>query len=195
MKKITVTLYKFDELSEEAKQKSLDENRYINTENWCWWHNVEDMFKESMAKLGYTVEKIYFSGFNSQGDGACFEGDVEIVDWLKAHKLSNKYRSLYNYVAEHGGSVNIAQVGHYYHERSMAFDENNSFYYEMDSESKAATQMTEVMELIENEAEEKARELYKDLESESDYLMSDDVVADVLITNEYDFLSTGGEIQ
>lgn len=194
MKKITINLYKFDELTEEAKQKSIEENRYINTECWGWWHSVEDMFKENMAKLGYEVEKIYFSGFNSQGDGACFEGKVYILDWLKAHKLGKKYRSLYNYVAEHGGYVTIAQIGHYYHERSMAFDED-SFYYEMDSESKAVDQMTKVMELIEEEVEEQARQLYKDLKAESDYLMSDDVVADVLTINEYDFLAEGGAIQ
>ncbi len=200
MKKITVNLYKFDELTEEAKQKSIEENRYINTEHWCWWHDVEDQFKDKMAKLGYEVEKIYFSGFSSQGDGACFEGKVSIDEWLLAHKLGRKYRALLNYCRNYGGYVTIAQQGHYYHEKSMTFTESDTLcnYYYLDYDrlgEKVGKQIDEVMELIETEAEEVARELYKDLEAESDYLMSDDVIADVLTTNEYDFLKEGGQIQ
>lgn len=200
MKQITINLYKFNELSEEAKQKSIEENRYINTEYWCWWHNVEDQFKEDMTELGYEVENIYFSGFSNQGDGACFEGKVSIDEWLKAHKLGNKYRALLNYCRNYGGYVTIEQQGHYYHQKSMTFTESDTlqsyFYLEYDRfGEKVGKQIDEVMELIENEAEEKARQLYKDLEAESDYMMSDEAIAETLEANDYDFLAQGGGIQ
>jgi hypothetical protein len=200
MKIKTIKLFTFDELSDEAKAKSIEANRYIHTEDLKWWDSVEDMFKEDMAKLGYEVEKIYFSVFNNQGDGACFEGKVSVDKWLLAHKLGKKYRALLNYCRNYGGYVTIAQQGRYYHEKSMTFAKSDTLcdYYYLDYDrlgEKVGKQIDEVMELIENESEEKARQLYKDLKAESNYLQSDEVIAQTLLTNEYNFLEEGGEIQ
>jgi hypothetical protein len=42
MKTKTINLYEFDELDDVAKNKAVDDNRSINVDYWCWWHNVCD---------------------------------------------------------------------------------------------------------------------------------------------------------
>jgi hypothetical protein len=41
----TINLYEFDELDDTAKNKAVDDNRCINVDYWCWWHNVCDNAK------------------------------------------------------------------------------------------------------------------------------------------------------
>jgi len=42
MKTKTITLYQFDELSDQAKQKAIADNCGINVDYWCWWHSIYD---------------------------------------------------------------------------------------------------------------------------------------------------------
>lgn len=37
----TTTVYTFDELSDDAKQKALEDNSEINVEYWEWWDSIE----------------------------------------------------------------------------------------------------------------------------------------------------------
>lgn len=75
MRTIETTLYQFDELSDEAKAKALDQCRDWSVDHH-WWEFVYERFAEDMAERGYSihVKDINFSGFWSQGDGACFKG-------------------------------------------------------------------------------------------------------------------------
>ena len=89
MRDITTTVYQYHELSDEAKEKARD-----------WFREVsagDDFFSESVFEDAATIADlmgldirqthvkrgdgsshwnpvIYWSGFCSQGDGACFEG-------------------------------------------------------------------------------------------------------------------------
>jgi len=78
MKTHTISVYSFDELSDTAKQKALDNHRYMEVEHHDWWDHLYNSFIERVALKGYTVsyKNIHFSGFWSQGDGACFRGRV-----------------------------------------------------------------------------------------------------------------------
>jgi len=78
MKTHTISVYSFDELSDTAKQKALDNHRYMEVEHYDWWDHLYNSFIERVALKGYTVsyKNIHFSGFWSQGDGACFRGRV-----------------------------------------------------------------------------------------------------------------------
>jgi hypothetical protein len=55
----------------------IDKYRHINVEHVEWWDSEYDCFKQDMAEVGIEVDNIYFSGFWSQGDGACFEGKID----------------------------------------------------------------------------------------------------------------------
>jgi hypothetical protein len=71
-----ITVYKFDELSDEAKEKAREWWREGGLD-YEWYDCVESDFKEIGKILGIDVTKIFFTGFSSQGDGACFEGYYE----------------------------------------------------------------------------------------------------------------------
>ncbi|MEI2421404.1 hypothetical protein V6O07_14115, partial [Arthrospira platensis SPKY2] len=58
----------------EHKSALIEAHRYINVEYYDWYEYEYEFFKKDMAEVGVEVRKIYFSGFGSQGDGACFEG-------------------------------------------------------------------------------------------------------------------------
>lgn len=73
MRTIKTTVYTFDELSDEAKQSAIDNNRDINID-YEWWDYIYNDTIEIGKILGIDITNIYFSGFSSQGDGACFEG-------------------------------------------------------------------------------------------------------------------------
>ena len=68
----------YDELSDEAKENA--RNWYRGEDNgldYDWWDSVYEDTKEIGKLMGIDIEEIYFSGFWSQGDGACFVGNYE----------------------------------------------------------------------------------------------------------------------
>jgi len=88
MRTIETKVYKFDELSETAKQAARDEFRK-NGFGFDWWDSTYEDAEQVAEVLGIDIKQraipthggrtidepaIYFSGFCSQGDGACFEG-------------------------------------------------------------------------------------------------------------------------
>lgn len=77
MKTIETTVYTFDELSDSAKQKALDADRDRDVDH-NWWDWTYEDFISQVALKGYAVQAkdIHFTGFWSQGDGACFAGSV-----------------------------------------------------------------------------------------------------------------------
>jgi hypothetical protein len=68
---IVKTYLKFDELTDKQKAKVLDNLRYINV-NYDWYEYTIEEFEAKLKKLGFYDIKTEFSGFWSQGDGACF---------------------------------------------------------------------------------------------------------------------------
>ena len=67
--------YSFDELSPEAQENALDNNRDINVDYDGWEDGVTEGFKEDMREIGIDDIEISFSGFYSQGDGASFTSE------------------------------------------------------------------------------------------------------------------------
>lgn len=67
------TLYSFDELSSEAKETAIssfqEDDSYLDYE---WDEYTISDFKTILELIGYYNIECYFSGFWSQGDGACF---------------------------------------------------------------------------------------------------------------------------
>lgn len=69
------TVYQFDELSDEAKEKAREWFRGIADDN-SWSESVIDDAKSIGAMIGFDVDRVYWRGFWSQGDGACWTGSV-----------------------------------------------------------------------------------------------------------------------
>ena len=85
---ITITVYTLDELSCPAREKARDGYRQHHADS-NWYENVYEDFREVCDIFGIDLRQrvfrlsngrfmeepcIWFSGFCSQGDGACFEG-------------------------------------------------------------------------------------------------------------------------
>ena len=73
MRIIETKVYSFDELSKEAKEKALEELRYINVDYENWADDTIEQIKRIGSYLGIEIDQVLYSGFSSQGDGACFE--------------------------------------------------------------------------------------------------------------------------
>ena len=92
--------------------EDLEKNRYINVEPEDWFWYVRDEFIDKLEALGYGDAVPYFSGFGSQGDGACFTCDnIDIEAITKRAKLESVVQ---------GVTGTISHRGHYYHEKSMS---------------------------------------------------------------------------
>lgn len=194
---------RFDQLTEEQKTAILDKYRHWNTGH-DWWDSVYDQFSVDMSEIGVCAMRMYFSGFWSQGDGACFDGYVD--DWHKfLPSLGYTCPALINHAARNF-RLEVSHSGHYYHENCTNFsadlplpnhDEDEDFAYryldnlEADSVQEAvalallnqhcsATLKNELAEALKDHM----RELYKRLEAEYDHLTSDEAILDSLEANE-----------
>ena len=97
-----------------TKDELIDKHRHWNVEHIDWWDCTYSDFKERMTAIGIEVDRMYFSGFWSQGDGACFEGSVS--DWrlfLPTVGITNDV--LVEFICNHW-SFSVSHSGHYYHE-------------------------------------------------------------------------------
>jgi hypothetical protein len=193
MKTITIekTVYSLDEVKEQAIEKNWD----INVDH-DWWQFVYEDAVIIFEMLGYSLdekEPFYFSGFDSQGDGACINragwsykaGCVKSVrDYApqdnELHKIA---RELQNIAAKsfYTGTASIWQSGYYYHEISMLFatDCEKGFFDDDDFQDVTA---------------DLCRWLYKRLESEYNYLTSEEAIEETLRCNDYEFDEYGNII-
>lgn len=190
------TVYKFDELSDEAKEKAIEDYR-VDGLNYEWWDYIFEDAKRMGALMGIQVDNIYFSGFSSQGDGACFEGSYEyvkgsvkaiadetggtdkdliaITKGLQAEQRRNFY----------GLSASVKQRGHYSHEFCTVIDV-------ADNRENAPWQVSDgVEEAIKDLLRDFMRWIYRNLEREFDYLNSDEAITETIEVNEYEFLENG----
>jgi len=158
-------------------------------------------FKEDMRKVGIYVRRMYFSGFWSQGDGACFEGEFDNLRTYLDHHHKDQYPMIRK-LLEHGGCVYITctHSGHYYHENCTAFSTECSelFYHLVECPTEFHEQIVDTWDKqleheicdFERDVIEQwrtyMRDLYRKLEEEYDYLVSDEAVWETIEANELD---------
>ena len=188
-----------------TKDQLIEKHRYWNVEHIDWWDCTYDDFKVSMTAVGIRVDKMYFSGFCSQGDGACFEGCVE--DWgLFLQSLGYTDEVLIRHATDHF-RFRVEHSGHYYHENCTYFNtdmpnptgESDDWFIERygvhpwdadDIRSKAwlavlrGFDFSSMEETFRDAFKDHMRQLYMDLEAEHDHLTSDEVVWESLEAND-----------
>ena len=182
--------------------KTLDKYRHINVEHIDWWDCVYESFREGMKEHGIDVDKMYFSGFWSQGDGACFEGRVE--DWdLFLKKLGYTNPTLIRHAKNHW-SFKVDHSGHYYHENCTHFNgdlpmpdgyDNDEFvrmFSPYEGEFKSQAWLAVLTDGVHADFEstfidtfkDHMRTLYRKLEQEYDYLTTDEAVRETIVAND-----------
>ena len=214
------TVYKFEELSDGAKEKARDE--WIKAECQCgdpyWSECVIDNAVEQAKFMGIEIGErkwtnsyassggtpmVYFSGFSSQGDGACFEGqwyasDVEVGKTAGGWGVSSatteikRIASVFEEIAEKypEASFSVVRRGHYSHEMCTVFECSLGDDYEYDHEADEAEFDAVKDDLIEN-ARDYMRWIYRQLNDEYDYRMSDEAIHGYIEANEWEFFENG----
>ena len=202
MKTEETKIYEFSELSEESKEHAIDKMRLFNVEHIDWWDYTVDDFKENQKY--FEADKVCFSGFCSQGDGAMFEYYQiknklvnEFVDHTcSVHNISETKREiLEKYLVGWGSGEH---KGRYNHENCCDHD----ILIEVDDSMNPdlfpnvvrwiESFQHEFEEYVVNLYKDICRELYATLEKEYDYLTSDDSIVESIECNEYEFNEDGG---
>jgi hypothetical protein len=206
---VETTVYHLNELNEAARDKARNWYREIAFED-DWYDCVYDDFEGICAILGVQLKTrpvrllgggtrakpcIYFSGFWSQGDGACFEAryayEKNAPRKIRAHAPQEtelhaiadalqtaQRRNFYQLRAE------VTHRGRYNHEYCMAIS--------VDRDSPTSQAMTAGAEdAVITALRDLARWLYRQLEREYEHQTSDAVVDEAIIANDYTFTETG----
>jgi hypothetical protein len=196
-----------------TKDQLIEKYRYINTKDHSWWDDTYDCFKERMTAIGVDVDKMYFSGFCSQGDGACFEGSVS--EWGLFLKSVGYTDPALVRLAKYEWSFRVRHYGYYYHENCTSFytdmpnpdGEDDEWFLEKystydsvaDIRAKAWLAVLRRYDFAGLEREfteafkDHMRQLYKDLEADYDYRTSDEAVWDTIVANELDDITEESE--
>ena len=209
MPKQKITLvYQFDELNGKAKERAREWYRQGNCEDSFWSETVIDDAAEIATMLGIDLcQTAIFSGFWSQGDGACFEGtwrakDVQ-ADKLKAYAPQDKeLHRIVDGLAELAkeypdGYFSVKHRGHYSHSECTSFDVELPSEKEEELDYGSPEWKTLQVKLGEDEdtLTQLARDfmdwIYKQLEKEWDYQNSEEQVDEAIKANEYEFLENG----
>lgn len=206
---------KLNELSPEAQERAYQD--WARDEpSYDWWDSIYEMKIEEGKERGFEIQTINFSGFCSQGDGACWQGYIllpEFLDWADKQDpmpipkhLSNLMRgAAENELCEN--SIKVSSRGNYCHEMTMLLDYGFSLDYNAhDVELKAGffAGMTEeafdalilphydeIDKALLEAARDFARDIYKALEDEHEYLTSEDHFREMAENNEWEFNEEG----
>ncbi|UXT20410.1 antitoxin of toxin-antitoxin stability system [Agrobacterium tumefaciens] len=206
---VETIVYRLDELSDVAKEKARAWYREGSFDH-DWHDAVYEDFQRIAEILGILFKtrtvrltgggsrqqpRIWFRGFCSQGDGACWEGyyayrksaSAEIRAYApqdeKLHRVADvlqaiQCRNFYQLRAE------VSHRGHYYHEYCMAISVERASPTWQDMTADAEETVIEALRDL-------ARWLYRQLECEYDYLTSDEAVDETITANEYTFTEAG----
>jgi len=197
MRIVETKVYQFDELSDEAKEKARDWWRDGGLD-YQWWDGVYEHYKERIRESGFEVTEMYFSGFWSQGDGAMFEYDG-LEDNLKEEFISNLNISpmrkdwLRNNIYISGSGK---QSGHYNHENSCAHKirwevDNGDLHWSTAFYKWLEAFAEDFEDFVIEKYKDIARDLYRALEEEYEYKMSNEHVDEIIRINKYEFTEEG----
>jgi len=160
-----------------------------------WWDGVYDTAKTAGACLGIDVDQIYFSGFWSQGDGACFTGSYAYrKGWRKALRAEFS-GDAYARLATIGEALQAAQKPAFYKlAASVKHTGRGSDEYSVtiDVDTRDVPDGLPVYELgLRDTLRDFMRWIYRQLEAEHDWLMADEQVDESIRANEYTFTVDG----
>ena len=208
---IEKTVYNFDELGTSAKERARQHYRDMSCSDE-WWDSIYEDAIEVANILGIEISRrpvklcgggtrtepaIYFSGFSSQGDGACFEGsysykkdcakeikeyapqDAELLRIAIALQCAQS-------CAAYGLKATIKHHGHYNHSGCMEVDVTKVDAQDEEVDITAAEEK-EITKCLRDFADW----IYKRLEDEHDYRNADEQIDESIKANDPDFEEDG----
>jgi hypothetical protein len=193
--KVCVKVFQYDELLAAAQEKA--RRWWLKDGPPDGWDDfvLEDA-KEIGKLLGIEIDHIYYRGFWSQGDGACFVGTYSYrpgsVQAVKEYAPQDKTlhriaKGLSKLQRSHFYKLTapVKHSGHYYHEYCTlvnVYDERDNSDWCVAAET--ADALTDLLRDF-------MRWIYRALESAYDDEVSEEQVAESLRMNEYEFFEDG----
>ena len=176
---IQITLFTFDELSEESQQRVIEPFReaYEPDYDIIYDEFIIDMAEQYGADL--KTEEITWSGFWSQGDGASFicDFDTEVILPILKEELNEEQVALLEELDAQIDCASIRTGYQYSHENTVRG--KVSIYYG-DAYYDRMVQINEIHDILENKLteiiREESRNLYRDLEKFYDEETGDDCI-------------------
>jgi len=176
-KQVQITLFSFDELSEESQQKVIKPFREAYEPHY---EVVYDIFALRMSEnygAELKTEEITWSGFWSQGDGASFtcDFDTEVLLPILKEELNEEQIALLKEINAEIDCASIRTGYQYAHENTVRG--KVSIYYG-DAYYNRMVEINEIHDILENKLteiiREESRNLYRELERFYDQEMEDE---------------------
>lgn len=204
----TVRLFKLNELSETAKEAARQWYREHGLDH-AWYETVYEDAASIADMLGIDLRtkkvqfrngetrwdgiNILFSGFYSQGDGACFEGSYRYAKGAakeirayapqdtELHRIADKLQAIQR---KHFYKIRatVKHEGHYYHQYCTSINVSTG-----DFDYPDCSVQKEVAELL----RDFMHWIYKSLEREYEWQNADEQVDETIAANEWEFTEVG----
>lgn len=130
-----INVYKFDELSESAREKALTDRMEIEKNIYCYCclkSDMEEKAKELLDKYfkGAIFNNVYYSLGYCQGDGAMIEFSIGIEDFNKYYHVFNDEEMKFLLENDIIEKIEVIHSGRYYHKYAFDIDisYNNSYW-------------------------------------------------------------------
>lgn len=172
MRTIRIKLYKFDELSEEAKQEAINQLNDINV-SYEWWEFTFNDAKEIGLKItSFDLDR------NRHAAGDLINSMAEVCDAIiknhgehcDTHKTAQKYLKQWaDLVERFSDGVNINEVA-----------EGNEYDFDQEADELEEQFLDEILE-----------DYSIMLQHEYEYLCSDEAIIETIQANEYEFTQQG----
>lgn len=218
MRTIHTNVYKYDELSKEAQAVARDWYREMSAGDNYFAEHVTEEFKEVAKACGFSLggsrcgdDGIQWSGFASQGDGASFTGSwcasrVNVAalladrpaEWVdkdgvknvcegnaRLAVILNGFARLAEMDAQAYGGAEASHCGHWM---------QCTYSTECEDDLIGGPDIEEREEMFKELCNDLAHDFYRNLEQEYEYQNSDDVVAENIEINEYEFTESGKRV-
>lgn len=197
MKQKIINLYEFHELSHEQQEKVINNNRFINDDDFELYVSDEFCMGE-IWESGFIDAQPNYSLNYSQGDGACFDCDefdfdLLLKDWQHKHK-----NWIINIIKDFC-SCEISRnhfATYYCHSKTRYFEINT---YQVEGNYTDRKHIIEAIQDADNYIENLRYELSKNLTArlyeQLEWLRDDEQIKETLISNEYYFNGDTLEIE
>lgn len=199
-------VFRFSELRDAAKQRACQWYREHGMHH-TWWEFVYEDAKTVFALCGIEIESIQFTGFWSQGDGACFAGTwrADRVQPGKVQEHAPEDAELHRIAAEFERiaaahptmSFVVKHTGRYCHEyeTEFEFEDDEDPYHDVVYGSAEFDTIGAHLAGVEKELKEAARSamrwIYDTLEAEYEYQVSEEAVGEAAGLNGWEFTEDG----
>jgi hypothetical protein len=176
----TVNIYQFNELSEEAKEKAIEDFKEESTDLLYDHDPIIEGMVEDLEEMGIENVRVQYSGFWSQGDGLSFTGAVTDTALFMSKMSLN--------LSSEPGIEFLRTSNHYNHEKTVRT--------QLELDEASFDEYDAVLEHIEEWRIVKCKEFYSRLEKYYYECTSDEAVTEYLNDddNECWFSVTGKKI-